>query len=109
LQAEQLALTWVRLHGYRVLARRWRGYGGELDLVVQGWGWLVFIEVKARPDIASAVAAVDPRAQRRIISAAREFVAAYPGFAARCLRFDLMVIRPWRRPRWIKAAFDTST
>lgn len=37
--------------GYRILARNWRGGGGELDLVALDRDVLVFVEVRARTTV----------------------------------------------------------
>jgi putative endonuclease len=86
--AEALAALSLMLKGYRILARRYRTKVGEIDLV----------EVKRRTDFATGVEAVVPAAQRRIRRAAELFVRRYPGFAELGLRFDIIVITPFRWP-----------
>ena len=46
--AETLAAVWLRLHGWRILARRARVPGGEVDIVARRGRVLAFVEVKAR-------------------------------------------------------------
>jgi putative endonuclease len=56
--------------GYRILARRWRSPAGEIDLVARRRGIVAFVEVKARQDAASALAAIGLAQRRRIERAA---------------------------------------
>ena len=47
--SESLAALWLRLKGYRILARRLKTRAGEIDLVAAApFGPVCFIEVKAR-------------------------------------------------------------
>ena len=48
--AEDKAVQLLRKKGYRILGRNVRLAGGELDLIADDQGVLVFIEVKARRD-----------------------------------------------------------
>ena len=57
-RAEWIAVWWLRLFGYRVLARRARQRVGEIDIVARRGRTLAFVEVKARPDRAQAAEAV---------------------------------------------------
>ena len=43
---ERLAAGWLEARGFRVLARNWRCAYGELDIVAEEAGELVFVEVK---------------------------------------------------------------
>src|ERR1041384_812460 len=49
-RGEKFAAHYLRRHGYKILARRFKGRGGEIDLVCRHKDWLVFVEVKTRQD-----------------------------------------------------------
>lgn len=69
--------------GWRVVARNWRGGGGELDLVVTRGDQLRFVEVKVRPpEEALGDDAVPERKQQRLRQAAAAWsleVGDWPG------------------------------
>ena len=96
--AEALCAWYLRCRGYRILARRFRVSAGEIDLVARRGRTVVFVEVKARQELADAAWALTPRQRRRIGRAAERFVAAHPSLAALERRFDLMLVAPWRLP-----------
>ncbi len=105
LRAESIAALALSLKGYRVLARRLRTPVGEIDLVVRRADSLVFVEVKARPTLASALEAVPPSAQMRLSRAAASALAARPEWARGTVRFDLVAVVPWRWPTHVPNAF----
>lgn len=94
LQGEALAAWALRLKGYRVLARRSKHHVGEIDLIVQRGKVLVFVEVKSRRDVASAIEAITSNQRRRIERAAQAFVQRTPALARCDWRFDVMVVGP---------------
>jgi putative endonuclease len=96
--AESLCVLRLRLAGYRILARRAKSPLGEIDLVARRGRILAFIEVKARADHATALFALTPRQSRRIERAALSFVARHPALAGLGMRYDAMLVRPWRWP-----------
>ena len=100
-------MLWLRLKGYRILARNFRVPVGEIDVIAGRGRILALVEVKARADLATTLAAVAPRQWQRIARAATWFAAADRRAADRDWRFDLMVIRPWRRPRHLVDALAT--
>lgn len=65
--------------GWTVLARNWRGAGGEIDVVVERDSKLRFVEVKARtgPDDLAGLEAIGEHKQRRLRAAAEAFLSSY--------------------------------
>ena len=104
-KAEMIAAALLRLKGYRILARDYRAGVGELDIVARRGQTLVFIEVKRRRDLTSALAAVTVRQRARIARAAQAFVARRAGLDKLDMRFDVIVVLPHRPPKHIKDAW----
>lgn len=48
LRGEDIAVRFLRSRDYAILARRWRTRFGEIDIVAEYGGTLVFVEVKTR-------------------------------------------------------------
>ncbi len=102
--AEAAAALYLRLKGYRILARRYRMTGGEIDLIVRKFDSIVFVEVKMRPDLATALTAIDAAKCRRISRAGRHWLAANPWAARLTLRGDALCLAPWQWPHHAIAA-----
>jgi len=98
----------LRLRGYRVLARRFRVPVGEIDIVARRGSVVAFVEVKARPSADAALESLTPRQRRRIARAALAFLQARPGLEMLVLRFDLVLVTPWRLPRHLEDAWRES-
>ena len=107
--AERIAVWWLRLRGYRILRRRFRTAAGEIDIIARRGGVIVAVEVKARPDAFAGTEAVGPRQQRRIARAAEQFRAKQPGAPTLGLRFDIVVVSPWRLPVHVADAWRPTT
>jgi putative endonuclease len=105
---EYLAALALILRGYRIHARRFRTKVGEIDLIAGRGGVIAFIEVKRRDDAAAGLEAVGPAARLRIRRAAELFLKRRPDLASRGLRFDVIVITPWRWPQHIANAWRDS-
>ena len=75
--AEDDACDLLRGLGYSIVARNWAFRGGELDIVARDGDTLVFVEVKSRSGsgFGGPEAAVNLAKRRRIVSAARAFLA----------------------------------
>lgn len=97
-RAETLAAIWLRAKGYRILDRRVRLPVGEIDIIARKGKLLAFIEVKARADFTIAANAVTSSSWQRINRAAASWTARRETLQACDWRFDLVVIRPMRRP-----------
>jgi len=104
-RAETLCAWWLRLKGYRIGAHRSRQPGGEIDLVAVRWGVLAMIEVKARATTRAAAESISARQQTRIARAANSFLASNPGLSGLTVRFDMMLVAPWRPPVHIANAW----
>jgi putative endonuclease len=108
LSAESRAAAYLLAQGFRIAARRWRSPLGEIDIVARRGRLLVFVEVKARERLDDAAWSVTPRQQYRIIGAAEAWLGAHPDDAQCFIRFDAVLVAPWRIPQHIPAAFDAS-
>ena len=97
-RGEVLAAWYLRLTGWRVLARRLKTPRGEIDLIARRGGTVIFVEVKWRASAASLADAVDPWRLRRV-SAAAEAVAHRYARTGDLLRIDVLLLAPWRFPR----------
>src|SRR5882757_3432229 len=93
--SESLAALWLRLKGYRILARRLKTHAGEIDLVAAApFGPVCFIEVKARQATLAAAQSVTLSQQTRIARAASLYLASRPHLSRRGARFDIVAIAP---------------
>ncbi|MBM2575359.1 YraN family protein [Jannaschia sp. Os4] len=90
--AEAQVARHLERRGWAPLAARWRGAGGEIDLVLRDGGTTVFVEVKAGPDHASAAARVSPRQVARLMDAAGEFMGTLPDGLLSDVRFDVALV-----------------
>jgi putative endonuclease len=105
-QAEILAAWFLRLKGYRLLARRYKTPVGEIDLIVRRGRTIAFVEVKHRPTVEEATEAATPAGRRRIARAAALWLAKNPAASDRDLRFDVIIAAPRRFPRHLAGVFD---
>ncbi len=99
-RAELIAALWLRLHGWRILARRARTRLGEVDIVARRGRTLAFVEVKARATVAEADVSLDHFRLRRVAAAAEALAPRFvrPGDD---IRIDAIFIVPRRLPRHV--------
>jgi putative endonuclease len=93
-----LAAWWLRLRGWRILARRARVPGGEVDLVARRGRTLAFIEVKQRRSEEAAALALDEYRLRRVAVAAERLAPRYARDGDD-IRIDAIFLVPGRLPR----------
>jgi putative endonuclease len=109
--AEDRALAHLAAAGLKLVARNYRTPGrggGEIDLVMRdNAGTLVFVEVRKRASRAfgGAAASVGHVKQRRIIFAARHFLARLAQQPP--CRFDVVSVEAGGI-EWLRGAFDAS-
>ena len=105
-RAEELCAELLRKAGLRVLARNWRCRHGEIDLVAEEGGTLVFAEVRYRRGqrYGGAAESVTAAKQARLVAAARLYLMRRP--QADC-RFDVLLLDSLdgQRIEWIRNAF----
>lgn len=83
--AEDRVADWLVARGWSVLARRWRGGGGELDLVVTRGGALRFVEVKLRAaDDPAGLEVFTPAKMARVRQAGEAWLAGWSGPVSEC-------------------------
>lgn len=92
--SEARAEQFLREKGYRILERNLRTTLGELDLVAEDAGVLVFVEVKARATEAfgGALLAVDHRKQAKLVKLASQYL-AQRHLTDRPCRFDVVLVQ----------------
>ena len=111
--AKAAALAMLQTHGLQLLARNAASRGGELDLVMRDGATVVFVEVRYRATrrFGGGAASVDAGKRRRLVHAARAFLAGHPQMADAPCRFD--VVDADGDPdaptlTWLRAAFDAA-
>jgi putative endonuclease len=100
LWAEKLGALTLHLKGHRILERRYKTPGGEIDLITETFDHLVFVEVKARPTITEAAYALTPRQKSRLQMAALYYLQKNPS-SKKC-RFDVLLVKPGFFPVHLK-------
>ncbi len=89
LAAEDAVARYYEAKGARVLARRWRGKGAEVDLVFGDDQGVVFVEVKTSKTIAQAQKSLGQRQIERLLAAGAEFLGTLPRGEMTPARFDV--------------------
>lgn len=93
-EGEGRAEAYLRRQGFRILGRNVRSALGELDLVADDQGVLVFVEVKRRRTgtFGGAIEAVDARKRAKLIQLAAQYLAQHR-IRDRACRFDVVLIQ----------------
>ena len=105
---EELVARWYADRGYVVVDRNWRGPGGELDVIAERDGTIVFCEVKARSSsrFGTPFEAVTARKQQRIRRLAVCWLEVHPcAEQRRDLRFDVAAVTGGVRVDVLEGAF----
>jgi len=92
-RGEAVARAYLERHGVRVLAANYTCPAGEIDLIGQERGAILFIEVKTRATVAFGPAhgAVHHRKQQQIVRTAEWFLAERRLTEVAC-RFDVVAV-----------------
>ncbi|HEX7127883.1 MAG TPA: YraN family protein [Thermodesulfobacteriota bacterium] len=92
-RGEALAAAYLAAAGYRIVDRNPRSGGGEIDLVAEAGGVVVFVEVRCRAStrFGGAAGSVTREKQARLTRAADGYLAAR-GWTERPARFDVVAV-----------------
>lgn len=104
-RGETLAAWYLRLKGWRVVARRVKNPRGEIDLVVRRGATVAFIEVKWRATAAELDHAIDAYRLRRVADAANAVAPRYAR-SGESVRIDVVLLAPGHWPRHIVNAWQ---
>ena len=101
---EARAAAYLQARGLRIIERNFRVRGGEIDLVCGDGPTTVFVEVRLRAsaEFGGAGASITAAKQRRLILAARHWLARH---GETLCRFDAVLI-DGERLEWLRGAFD---
>lgn len=94
-----------RRRGLTVAARRWRGPGGEIDLILRDGARLVFVEVKSAETHAMAAERVTARQAGRIAASASVFLAGEPTGQETEMTFEVALVDGQGRIEIVENAF----
>lgn len=104
-KGEGFAALWLRLQGWRVLARRVKTPRGEIDLIARRGRTVLFVEVKWRATVAELDVAIDAWRLRRVAAAAEAIAHRYLRKGDNP-RIDVLLLAPGRWPRHIVNAWQ---
>ena len=108
--AESLACRFLERNGLRLVERNYRCRRGEIDLVMQDTGHLVFVEVRYRANrqFGGGAETVDGAKQRRLTAAAAHYLQTHRSGREPACRFDVVAVTGQDEPEWIRDAFEAS-
>lgn len=93
------------MRGYELVAERWRGQGGEIDLILCKDGEYVFVEVKKASFHHWAAERIGRRQIMRICNAALEFCGRLSTGLLTPMRFDAALVDQFGRVQIHENAF----
>jgi putative endonuclease len=91
---EAAAYDYLIQNSYSILERNWRCRSGEIDIIAEQEGRLIFVEVRTRKiggRYGTAAESVDLRKQQKVRSTAQVYLRS-AGHANAAIRFDVIAI-----------------
>lgn len=92
LAAEDLIARDYARRGHAVLARRWRGQAGELDLVCADGDGIIVVEVKKARSLEAAALRISRRQAERIGQSACDYAGQMPAGLLTPIRIDAALV-----------------
>jgi putative endonuclease len=96
---EYCAMLFYICKCYTILKHRYKTVVGEIDFICKRFNTLVFVEVKSRQTNTSCDDLCLTTQQRRIAKTAQLFLLKNGHYQKYDIRFDLILIRPFRLPK----------
>nr|WP_090060741.1 YraN family protein [Celeribacter neptunius] len=90
--AEESVARDYQARGFTLLEQRWRGAGGEIDLIFEKDGELVFVEVKASKTHARAALLLGPKQIARLSASAEDYIGHLPRGLLTPMRIDVALV-----------------
>ncbi len=104
-RGEALAALFLQAKLYRLRDRRYKTPVGEIDLIAEKSGTIIFIEVKTRGKNADETMALAAVNHARITRAAQYWLSRHPAESGKDMRFDVIFLARGRWPRHLINAF----
>ncbi len=105
-KGETLAVIFLVLKGYRIIARRYKTKLGEVDIIARRRDVVAMVEVKARATLLEAMDAVDFSSMKRIEAAGDIWLSKQRDYAKINIRYDLIAILPRKWPVHVESLFQ---
>ena len=105
-QYEIRACEYMQKQGFRVLMRNFRCRQGEIDIIGEHEGYLVFVEVKYRSAATSGDAAEAVTPSKQKICRTADYYRYTHGISENSpIRYDVVAIQGEKEIRWYQNAF----
>ena len=98
--AEFIAAFYLRCKFYKIIARRYKCYFGELDIIATRGNKIIFVEVKKRPS--HRTESISSLSAKRIYNSASFFLSKHQDYANNEVRIDLIQLNRFLIPKHFK-------
>ncbi|MSR77079.1 MAG: YraN family protein [Candidatus Omnitrophica bacterium] len=93
-RGEAAACSYLKKQGYKILEKNYRCTIGEIDLIVQKDGRIIFVEIKTRSNdhFGRPEESVHAAKQKKLIRLAQWYLKTHPSFASQPAGFDVIAV-----------------
>lgn len=100
--AEEAACGYLKRQGCRILARNWHCRYGEIDIIAEEGGTVLFVEVRSRSSctFGGAAASITPAKLAKLSASAETWLRQHRPDAA--CRIDAVLLEGSAPPQWLK-------
>ena len=94
INAELSCIRYLQKNGVEILKHRYRNAGHEIDIIALSQDTLIFIEVKARPNITAGLEIISQATPEKYAIASQIFLSEHLHYSHLNIRFDAMIVTP---------------